>query len=98
MVSSFAKVKIFRFWPKTMDHGFVFGSRKNVLRKVCHLKGNEKRNLTAFVSVTWHLRVWSYKRSKFLFTVHLNGETNLETKTFSTPRLKELQCSKGRIK
>ena len=26
----------------------------------------------------------------FLFAVHLNGRTNVETKAFSTPKLKEL--------
>ena len=54
MASFPAKVKIFRFWPKTMDYSpwFDFCESKKVLRKVCHLKENEKRNLTAFVSVT----------------------------------------------
>ena len=54
MVSFFAEVKIFRFWPKTMDyitHGFFSGSPRKVLRKVYHLTGNEKRNLMALVSV-----------------------------------------------
>ena len=53
MVSFCAKVKIFRFWPKTMDYNpwFDFRSPKNVLRKVCHPKVNEKRNLMALVSV-----------------------------------------------
>ena len=54
MVSFFAEVKIFRFWQKTMDyitHGLIFGCPKKVLKKVCHLKGNEKRNLMALVSV-----------------------------------------------
>ena len=53
MESFFAKVKIFRFWPKTMDYdkAFFFGSRKKVLRKVCHSKRNEKRNLMVLVSV-----------------------------------------------
>ena len=53
MESLFDEVKIFRFWPKTMDYsprGF-FGSSKIVLRKVCHPKGNEKRHLMALVSV-----------------------------------------------
>ena len=49
MVSFFAEVKRFRFWPKTMD--FFSGSPKKVLRKVYHLTGNEKRNLMALVSV-----------------------------------------------
>ena len=55
MESFFAEVKIFRFWPKTMDysivHGFFLGSPKKVLRKVCLPTGNEKRNLMVFVSV-----------------------------------------------
>ena len=41
------------------------GSPKNVLRKVCHLNGYEKRNLMALVSVAWHLRMWSYEHLKF---------------------------------
>ena len=93
MISLVTKVKIFRFWPKTMDyivHGFIFGSWKKVLRKVCHSKGNEKRNLMAFVSVAQHLRVGNYERLKFLSTVHLNGGLNLDTKAFSTPKLKKL--------
>ena len=45
MESFFAKVKFFRFWL------FFFGSPNKVVRKVCHLKGNEKRNLMALVSV-----------------------------------------------
>ena len=53
MQSLFAKVKIFIFRPKTMDYNpwFDFWSPKKVLRKVYHLKGNEKRNLMALVSV-----------------------------------------------
>ena len=66
MVSVYAKIKISSFRPKTMDysswfdffesksckqHGLNFSSPKKVLRKVCHCKGNEKRNLMAFVSV-----------------------------------------------
>ena len=53
MVSFLAEVKIFRFWPKTMDYNkaFFFWGPKKVLRKVYHLKGNEKRNLMALVSV-----------------------------------------------
>ena len=49
----FAKVKIFRFWPKTMDYSpwFFFWECEIFLRKVCHSKGNEKRNLMALVSV-----------------------------------------------
>ena len=48
----FAKVKIFRFWPKTVDYSQVFflASPKKVLRKVCHSKGNEKRNLMMLIS------------------------------------------------
>ena len=36
-----------------MDYSpwFDFSESKKVLRKVCHLKGNEKRNLMALVSV-----------------------------------------------
>ena len=50
------KVKIFRFWPKTMDyksitHGLIFGGPKKVLRKACQLNVHEKRNLVALVSV-----------------------------------------------
>ena len=30
--------------PKAIVQGFFFGVRKNVLRKVIHLKVNEKRN------------------------------------------------------
>ena len=53
MVSFLAKVKIFRYWPKTMDYNpwFDFGGRKNILRKVCHLIGIEKINLMALISV-----------------------------------------------
>ena len=53
MVFFFAGVKFFRFWPKTMDYSpwFDFWESKKVLRKVYHLKGNEKRNLMALVSV-----------------------------------------------
>ena len=51
MKSLFAKVKIFRFRPKTMDYGFILGVEKKVLWKVCQSKGNEKRKLMAFVSV-----------------------------------------------
>ena len=45
----FAEVKIFSFWPKTMDYSpwFFFCSPKKVVRKVYHRKGNEKRNLMA---------------------------------------------------
>ena len=53
LVSLLAKVKIFRFRPKTMDYSpwFHFCETKKVVRKVCHSKGNEKRNLMALVSV-----------------------------------------------
>ena len=37
--------------PKAIVQGFFFGVRKNVLRKVVHVKVNEKRNLMALVSV-----------------------------------------------
>ena len=89
-------------YNKAFDQNLDGGARKGlgtklhvffgnpVLLKVCHSKGNEKRNLMALVSVAWHLRVGSYERQNFLSTVHLNGETNLETKAFSTPKLKEL--------
>ena len=46
-----AEVKIFRFWPKTMNHGLIFGGPKKVLRKACQLNVHEKRNLMALVSV-----------------------------------------------
>ena len=61
MVSLFAEVKIFRFWPKTM---VWFSESKKVLRKVCHLIGNEKRNLMTLVSAAQHLPVESYERLK----------------------------------
>ena len=53
MVSFFAELKILIFRPKTMDYSpwFDFWSPKKVRRKLCHSKGNEKRNLMAFVSV-----------------------------------------------
>ena len=53
MVSFFAEVKIFRFWPKTMDYSQVvfLASPKKVLRKVYRSKGNEKRNLMTLISV-----------------------------------------------
>ena len=53
MIYFFTEVKIFRFWPKTMDYSpwFYFLESKKVLRKVYHPKGNEKRNLMALVSV-----------------------------------------------
>ena len=53
MISFLTKVKIFRFWPKTMDYSpwVFFAESEKVLRKVYHLKGNEKRNLMALVSV-----------------------------------------------
>ena len=38
-------------WADKSVQGFFFGSRKKVARKVYHLKGNEKRNLMALVSV-----------------------------------------------
>ena len=52
LVLFLAKVKIFRFWIKTMDYNpwFDFQSPKKVLRKVCHLNGYEKRNLMMLVS------------------------------------------------
>ena len=47
------KVKIFRFWPKTMDYNpwFDFWRSEKVLRKACKLNVHEKRNLMALVSV-----------------------------------------------
>ena len=52
MVSFLAGIQIFRFWPKTMDYSpwFDFDSPKNIVRKVCHSKGNEKGNLMALLS------------------------------------------------
>ena len=50
----FCRSQIFQILAKkpwTITHGFVFGSPGKVLRKVCHLKVNEKRNLMALVSV-----------------------------------------------
>ena len=37
--------------PWTITHGLILASPKKVLRKLCHLKENEKRNLMALVSV-----------------------------------------------
>ena len=34
----------------------------------------------------------------FLFAVHLNGRTNVETKTFSTPKLEKLYSPKSSMK
>ena len=53
MASFFAGVKIFRFWAKTMDYSpwFDFWESEKVVRKVYQLKGNEKRNPMALVSV-----------------------------------------------
>ena len=68
MVSFFADVKIFRFWPKTMDsivRCFFLASLKKVLRKVYYSKGNENRNLMTLISVAQHLRIGSYERLKF---------------------------------
>ena len=73
-------------------------SPKKVLRKVCHLKGNEKRNLMTLVSVAQHLHVGSYERLKVLFTVHFEWVTNLEAKSVPYAKLKELQCLKRRLK
>ena len=80
MVSFFAEVKIFRFWPKTMDYNpwFDFWSPKKVVRKVYHLNGYEKRNLMTLVSVAQHLRVGSYERLKFFPRCTFEWETNLE--------------------
>ena len=68
MESFLVEVKFFRFWPKTMDYSpcFFLGGPKKVLRKVCHPKGNEKRNLMALVSVAWHVRAQSYEHIEFL--------------------------------
>ena len=51
--------------PWTIVHGFVFGSPKKVVRKVCHSIVNEKRNLMALVSAAQHLPVESYERLKY---------------------------------
>ena len=53
MISFKAKVKIFIFWPKTMDYNpwFDIWSPKKLLRKVCHTKLNKVKNLLALVSV-----------------------------------------------
>ena len=50
--SFLAKVKIFRFWPKTMDYNpwFDFRSPKKVVRKACQLNVHEKTNLMVLVS------------------------------------------------
>ena len=52
LVSFLSKVKMFKFWPKTMDYNpwFDFGSPKNVLSKACQLYVLEKRNLMVLVS------------------------------------------------
>ena len=52
MVSFLAKVKFFKFWPKTMGYNpwFDFGSSKKVLRKACQLNVLENRNLMVLVS------------------------------------------------
>ena len=52
MVSFFAKVKFFRFRPKTMDYNpwFDFCSPKKVLRKACQLNVQEKINRMALIS------------------------------------------------
>ena len=49
----FEEVKIFRFWPKTMDYNpwFDFRESEKSLRIVCRLKVHEKTNLMALVSV-----------------------------------------------
>ena len=51
MVPFFDKVKIFRFWPKTMDYSpwFDFCESEKVLRKICHSIGIEKRSLMVLV-------------------------------------------------
>ena len=53
MESFLAEIKIFIFCPKTMDYSpwFSFWELKKVLRKVFHLKGDEKRNLMTLVLV-----------------------------------------------
>ena len=52
LVSFFAKVKFFKFCPKTMHYSpwLDFGSPKTVLRKACQLNVLEKRNLIVLVS------------------------------------------------
>ena len=52
----------------------------------------------ALVSVAWHVRARSCERLKVLLAVHLNRESNLESKTLTTPKLKELQGPKVRLK
>ena len=50
----FAKPKLFRFWPKTMDyitHGLISGGPKKLLTKGCQHDVLEKKNLEALVSV-----------------------------------------------
>ena len=51
MISLFAEIKFFRFWPKTMDYSPWFDSweSQTVLGKVCHFEVNEKRNLMLLV-------------------------------------------------
>ena len=53
MVSFVAKVKIFRFWPKTMDYSswFVFLESEKSFEKSIPPYSKEKRNLIALVSV-----------------------------------------------
>ena len=53
MAFFFGKVKIFHFWPKTMDYSpwFYFEGPKKVVRNVFQFKANEKGNLMALVSV-----------------------------------------------
>ena len=53
MESSPAKVKIFDSGrkPWTIVHGLILVSPKKVLRKVCYLIENKKRNLMTLVSV-----------------------------------------------
>ena len=55
MIPSFlAEIKMFTFWLKTMNYSpwFDFYKSKKVVRNVYHLKGYNKRNPMALVSVT----------------------------------------------
>ena len=58
MVSFFDKVKIFRFWPKTMDYSpwFDFWESEKVLRKIRHMKEHLKSFSMNFVWVKLHVQ------------------------------------------
>ena len=97
----FCRSQIFHFLAKNhglyIVHGLILRVRKNVVRKVCRSKGHEKRSLTAFVSVSQHLQQGNYERLKFFICCTFKWGI-LATKTFSIPKLKELQCHKLRHK